>query len=134
MAQYFQNSALPPQFYPSSYTTATPNFYNVSPGAVPQQSNTNSGSLMTIFVSSEDEVKNYPVAPGLTVMLISFNLQKFWLKSTNTNGVPETAREFSFTEKLAAPETQKIQNGVTREEFDSLSKKIDKLIEDLGGK
>ena len=108
-------------FSPYNYQTAVPI-------QQPQQ-NTQSG-LMTIMVSSEDEMINYPVAAGVTVLLISFNLGKVWLKSTSTNGVPQQPRVFEFTEKTTIPP----QTGsVTREEFDSLSSKIDKLIAELGG-
>lgn len=110
-------------FAPNNFQTATP-----MPQAQPQQT---PGSIMTIFVNSEDEVRNYPVAAGVTVLLLSFNLKKFWLKSTSTNGVPESLREFPFEE--TTPQAPAQNGGVSREEFDSLSKKIDKLIADLGG-
>ena len=96
----------------------------------PLQPQQNQSGLMTIMVSSEDEMLNYPVAAGVTVLLISFNLGKFWLKSTSTNGVPQQPRIFDFTEKTTIQPTT---NGVTREEFDSLNQKIDKLIAELGG-
>ena len=105
--------------------------YNQTAVPYPQQPQQTPGSIMTIFVNSEDEVRNYPVAAGVTVLLLSFNLKKFWLKSTPTNGVPESLREFPFEE--TTPQTQPTGTGVSREEFDSLSKKIDKLIADLGG-
>lgn len=96
----------------------------------PQQSNA-TGSLMTIFVNSEEEVNNYPVAAGLTVLLISFNQKKFWLKSTDTSGVPQTPRVFEFDEKTPLQN----QNGsfVSRQEFSELNDKLDKLISELGG-
>lgn len=99
--------------------------------AQPQQMNTNNGGLMTIFVQSEEEVNNYPVAAGLTVLLISFGLKKFWLKSTDTSGVPQQPRSFSFNEETPLQN----QNGafVSRAEFSELSSKLDKLISELGG-
>lgn len=97
---------------------------------MPQQPQNNSGNIMTIFIGSEEEANSYPVAAGTTVLLLCFQQKKFWLKSTSTSGVPEQLREFSFDEKTPVPVAQ---GGVTREEFDSLSKKIDKLINDLGG-
>lgn len=126
MPAYNNNPQLNPQttvgnFSPYSYQTTVPI-------QQPQQ-NTQSG-LMTIMVSFEDEMINYPVAAGVTVLLISFNLGKFWLKSTSTNGVPQQPRIFDFTEKTTIQPTT---NGVTREEFDSLNQKIDKLIAELGG-
>lgn len=91
------------------------------------QQNTN---LMTVFVNTESEVNDYPVAAGLTVQLISFPLGKFWLKSTATNGVPMPLRTFSFVEEEAKTDKE---TGVTRKEFDDLSHKIDKLLKELGG-
>lgn len=118
-------------------TTTTPinpyQFNRQVPNWTLQQSNqqNNTGSLMTIFVNSEEEVANYPVAAGLTVLLISFNLNKFWLKTTDTSGVPQQPRSFTFEEKTPAIN----QNGsfVSRKEFENLSSKIDKLISELGG-
>lgn len=120
---YYPTQAAGINTVPNNFQTAVP-----MPQPQPQQT---PGSIMTIFVNSEDEVRNYPVAAGVTVLLLSFNLKKFWLKSTSTNGVPESLREFPFEE--TTPQTQPAGSGVTREEFDSLSKKIDKLIADLGG-
>lgn len=109
-------------FSPYSYQTALPM-------AQPQAQNS-SGNIMTIFIGSDEEANNYPVAAGTTVLLLCFQLNKFWLKSTSTSGVPEQLREFSFDEKTP---TLTAQGSVSREEFDKLSSKIDKLINDLGG-
>ena len=109
-----------------SYTGLIPNTI-----AQPQQMNTNNGGLMTIFVQSEEEVNNYPVAAGLTVLLISFGLKKFWLKSTDTSGVPQQLRSFSFNEET--PLQNQTGSFVTRAEFSELSTKLDKLISELGG-
>lgn len=109
-------------FSPYSYQTAVP--------MAQPQTQTNSGNIMTIFIGSEEEANSYPVAAGTTVLLLCFAKKKFWLKSTSTSGVPEALREFTFDETTqVAP----VPTGVTRDEFDALSKKIDKLINDLGG-
>lgn len=101
---------------------------NQIPQVQPHQQQT---SLLTVFVDSEAEVNDYPVAAGTTVQLISFKMGKFYLKSTATNGVPQPIRVFNFTEETAAPE---IQNGaVSRDEFNALNAKLDKLIAELGG-
>lgn len=93
----------------------------------------NSNSLMTVLVNSEDEVNNYPVAAGFTVMLVDFSHNKFWIKSTAMNGVPQPPRVFTISEISQQP--AQIQNGsvVTREEFDALNIKLSKLIANLGG-
>ena len=114
-------------FSPYNYQTAVP--------MPQQQAQQPSSNLMTIFVTSEEEVLNYPVAAGLTVLLLSFNLQKFWLKSTNTNGVPQPLRVFPFTEETQSS-NQVVNNQndlVTRDEFKALNEKLEKLINDLGG-
>ena len=92
----------------------------------------NTGSFMAVFVNGENEVNNYPVAPGLTVMLIDFNLNKFWLKSTGMNGVPQPIRTFPFEEEVL-PVSNQNGNSVSREEFEALNSKLDKLISELGG-
>ena len=114
--------------YPTTYTpTSYSNQIPVNQQPQPQQQT----SLLTVFVDSEAEVNDYPVAAGTTVQLISFKMGKFYLKSTATNGVPQPVRIFNFTEETKAPE---IQNGaVSRDEFNALNEKLNKLIQELGG-
>ena len=121
-------------YYPTNMGNATVSPYSyqtIVPMAQQPQPQQNSGSIMTVFINSEDEVNSYPVAAGTTVLLLSFSCKKFWLKSTSTSGVPEAIRVFPF-EETTSPQPSN-QNGVTREEFNALSSKIDKLINDLGG-
>ena len=118
---YYQTGAYNPIWSQTAYQ---------QPVQQPAQQTSN-GQLLTVFVDSETEVNDYPVAAGTTVQLISFKLGKFWLKSTATNGVPQPVRIFSFKEETPTPE---IQNGaVSREEFDALNTKLDKLLKELGG-
>ena len=134
MPTYNYQQPYPPQLYPytaSPYpsTQAAAQTYQMQPQ---QQS-----SLLTVFVSSEEEVNMYPVAAGVTVILISFNMGKFYLKSTGKNGVPEPIRKFSFSEDAAVSSVQtNNQNDgkyVGRDEFDALTKKLDDIVEKLGG-
>lgn len=120
--------------YQTAYTTnyTGQNYQTQMPMQQNQPQPQPSGSIMTVFVNTEDEVPGYPVAAGTTVLLLCFPAEKFWLKSTSTNGVPEALREFPFKEKTIAP-AQTNTNTVTRDEFNELSSKIDKLIQDLGG-
>lgn len=122
----FYNPYFPQTTYPT-YTQPVPNTQTSVPLQQPQQQT----SLLTVFVDSEAEVNDYPVAAGTTVQLISFKMGKFYLKSTATNGVPQPIRVFNFTEETKAPE---IQNGaVSRDEFNALNEKLNKLIQELGG-
>lgn len=92
------------------------------------------GSFVAVMVSGEAGAAAYPVAAGNTVLLIDFDSKTFWLKTTDANRIPQPLRKFEFTEIIQQPQT--IQNGVetvTREEFQQLSEKLNKLIEGLGG-
>lgn len=108
------------------YPTSVGGFNTQYQGTVPNQQ---TQPLMVALISSEDEMRNYIVAAGSSVILVAFNLGKFWLKSTSANGVPQQPREFIFNEKLPEPPTTPI----TRDEFNKLSEKVQKLIEELGG-
>ena len=120
----------PRQMIPYNYYDR-PNISSTGQVAQPQTQN----SILTIFVNSEEEVNFYPVAAGLTVMLVSFDLGKFWLKTTGKNGVPEPIRKFDFKEEIiAAPsQPQTDLNFATKDEMQLLSDKLDKLISSLGG-
>lgn len=104
----------------------------------PVQTVPEAGGFYTVLVNGEAGAAAYPVASGNTVMLMDFDSNKFWLKSTNVNGIPQQLRSFSFKEEI-----QEIQNGsnsVTRDEFVTLSnnvsvlsESVNKLIRELGG-
>lgn len=112
----------PNQPYTQGYQTSVP---------LPQQSQ---NTLLTVLVSSMDEVLNYPVAAGVTVLLIDFNGGTFWLKSTSKTGVPETLRAFDFKELVQSqPQNQNEMNFVTKDDFNALSDKLNALIDKLGG-
>lgn len=117
-----------PQYQSTSYPAAQPPTQQT---AVPLQQQGSNGNMLTVFVDTEAEVNDYPVAAGTTVQLISFKLNKFWLKSTATNGVPQPIRSFAFSEET--PKIQNEPNSVTRQEFDDLNRKLDKLLKELGG-
>lgn len=113
----------------SPYQATVAPTYNPNNYQQPQAYGT--GSLMTVFVDKDSDVTDYPVAAGTTVLLISFKLGKFWLKSTATNGVPQPLREFNFSE--LSQQSQNQNDPVSRAEFNALNEKIDKLLKDLGG-
>ena len=110
-------------------------------GNQPMQQDDN--SIMAVFVQGEAGATNYLVRSGTTVMPIDFQAGKFWLKS-NTGGIPQRMRHFVFKEIFPEQEqpnqSEKENASVTREEFDSLSKNVSaiannlqKLLADLGG-
>ena len=89
--------------------------------------------LITVLVQGEENANSYPVGIGNTVLLMDFEGGKFWIK-TNPSGIPQPPRSFSFTETTPQPAVQNgTINSVTREEFNALSSKLDKLLSELGG-
>ena len=86
--------------------------------------------LITVLVQGEEAVNRYPVGIGNTVLLLDFNSGKFWIK-TNPNGFPQQPRSFEFKE--TTPTNLQNEGVVSRDEFNSLSEKLDKLIAELGG-
>lgn len=127
MANPYYQSAVPPYL---GQPTTVPNYTQMQPTMQPQQQ---TNSLLTIFVNSEEEVNYYPVAAGVTVLLVSFNLGKFYVKSTGKNGVPEPLRVFNFTEETTHMVNQNEGQFVTKSDLDAVTDKLNKLIESLGG-
>ena len=109
MAQYNNNSYTYPNYF-GNY-----NLGNTMPTF-------NSTSQLTIVnVKGEEGAMNYPVAAGNTVLLMDFDSNQFWLKSTAQNGSPMPMRYFSFVEntpKVETPDTN--SQFVTKKELDDL--------------
>lgn len=90
----------------------------------PQQNN----NVMVVTVQGEAGARIYPVAAGNTVFLIDFDAHKFWLKSTDLNGMPSRFATFNFTEEIVQPNQGDV---VTRNEFNDLKKTIDNQFKQL---
>jgi len=101
----------------------------------------NENPFFTSFVNGESGANAYLVGAGRTGLLFDFNLGKFWIKETDSNGIPKPIRTFSFKEETPQPQTaQQNVNGVSRDEFTQLTKSVsmlsdsvNKLLKDLGG-
>ena len=109
MAQYNNNSYTYPNYFGND------NIGNQMPTF-------NSTSQLTIVnVKGEEGAMNYPVAAGNTVLLMDFDSNQFWLKSTAQNGSPMPMRYFSFVEntpKVETPDTN--SQFITKKELDDL--------------
>ena len=103
---------------------------------VPQQQ-VNQGLL---WVSGEVGAKSYLVAPNSTVLLMDSDAQRFYLKSADNAGMP-SLRIFEYTEVTNVPQnTPQALNTdlkeldskyVTREEYDSLKRQYEAIMERL---
>ena len=92
----------------------------------PQQQN---NSVSVVTVQGEAGARIYPVAAGNTVLLIDFDIKKFWLKSTDLNGMPSRFAAFSFTEEIKP--ANDTDNFISRNEFNELKQSIDNQFKNL---
>ena len=89
-----------------------------------------------IWVQGEEGAKAYMVAAGNSVLLMDSENSTFYIKSTDTSGMPQPLRIFDYTERTAAQkqptQAAQVQAGefVTRAEFDALSARFDALAAD----
>ena len=86
-----------------------------------------------IWVQGEAAARAYMVAAGNSVLLMDSDESVFYLKSTDSSGMPQPMRIFDYTErtqpgaiKTAAP----ADNFVTREEFDALAQRLNAFIKE----
>ena len=95
---------------------------------MPYQQQQQNNSVTVVTVQGEAGARIYPVAAGNTVFLVDFDAHKFWLKSTDANGMPSRFAAFNFTEEV----TPQVQGDiVTRNEFNDLKKSIDAQFKQL---
>lgn len=92
----------------------------------PQQQN---NSVAVVTVQGEAGARIYPVAAGNTVLLIDFDSKKFWLKSTDLNGMPSRFAAFNFTEEIK--QANDTDNFISRNEFNELKQSIDNQFKNL---
>lgn len=89
-----------------------------------------------IWVQGENGAKAYLVAPNTTVLLMDSEGDRFYLKSTDTSGMPLPLRTFEYHE-MAQNAENKAAGGqedafVTREEFEALKRAVEGLKEPKG--
>ena len=81
--------------------------------------------LSVVPIDTDEQITNYPVASGNTVLFINFNTNRMCFKSTNTNSVPMPLQWASFTYDQVQsnnqyPQNQNAVQSVSRQEFDEL--------------
>lgn len=83
-----------------------------------------------IWVQGEAGAKSYLVANGASVLLMDSEKQTFYIKSADAAGMP-SMRTFDYTERNAPvtppSSTQDAPEYVTREELNTLTKRLDAL-------
>ena len=59
-----------------------------------------------LWVQGEAGAKSWAVAPGKSVMLMDSESNTFYIKSSDTSGMPMPLRIFDYTERTAQQQTQ----------------------------
>lgn len=78
-----------------------------------------------IWVQGEAGAKAYPVAPGLSVLLMDSEKDCFYIKTTDASGVPMPLRTFTYTEVVQSQQARQPEpQYVTREEFEELKRML----------
>ncbi len=78
-----------------------------------------------IWVQGEAGAKAYPVAPGLSVLLMDSEKDCFYIKTTDASGVPMPLRIFTYTEVVQSQQARQPEpQYVTREEFEELKRML----------
>lgn len=97
-------------------------------GYPPQPQYQQNNNVIVVTVQGEQGASMYPVAAGNTVLLIDFNLKKFWIKATDINGLPSKFAAFTFKEDV---KTQNTNNFVPRNEFDEWKQSMDAQLQKI---
>lgn len=120
-------------YYPNSYnpyTNYAQQMQNNQPMMQNQSGQQNQG---LIWVSGEVGAKSYLMAPNSTVMLMDSETSRFFIKSTDSAGMP-TIRTFEYKEcSQSLPQSPQNEEKnlseqfATKEEYRALSEKYEKL-------
>jgi len=74
------------------------------------------------WVQGEAGAKSYPIAPGQSVLLMDSEDNIFYIKSSDTSGMPMPLRIFDFKERVATSKEvsnqQPTNEYITRKEFE----------------
>lgn len=129
---------MPSYFQPvNPYTPYQNQFQYQQPQAVyqPQVSQINTaaqsnGSQGIVWVQGETGAKSYLVAPNQSVLLMDSESNTFYIKSSDTSGMPLPLRVFDYTERTS--EKKDVlqdsvidpKNYVTHEEFEKFKNEV----------
>lgn len=104
--------------------------------SVPQQTQQTTSDIN--WVQGEADAKSRPVAAGHSVILMDTEESVMYIKTVDASGMPQPLRIFDYKERQPQTKTAEVarpqgpDNSVTREEFNALSEKVDRLIKGEG--
>ena len=118
--------------FPMNYQPIYPQYSYVPQQQVVAQQTVQQNDNGILWVQGEASAKSWAVAPGKSVMLMDSESNTFYIKSSDTSGMPMPLRIFDYKERnVQQSQPQLVQHNeidtskfVTREEF---NKKLDEL-------
>lgn len=125
--------------YPATYSPyQTPVQYQApqTPSLTTQPTVPTSNNSGIIWVQGEAGAKAYPVGAGNSVLLMDSEAECFYIKSTDTSGMPMPLRVFQYSEVVQTQPNNNTQSNnkepqqidtsefVTRTEFEELKKAL----------
>lgn len=119
--------------FPMTYQQMYPQYNYVPQQQVVQQPQTQVNDNGILWVQGEAGAKSWAVAPGKSVMLMDSESNTFYIKSSDTSGMPMPLRIFDYKERTA----QQPQNEIVRHEeidtskfvtWDALDKKLNEIL------
>lgn len=89
------------------------------------------------WVQGEADAKSRPVAAGHSVILMDTEDSVMYIKTVDQSGMPQPLRIFDYKEREPQGKTAGVINtpvpdAVTREEFNALAEKVDKILKGEG--
>lgn len=113
----------PPQGATYPAASVTPNSINQYN---PQNNVNNLTNVLVVPVNGREGVDSYPVAMGMTVLLMDYANKKFWLKS-NDGLSPKIVEHIFSIEGESNNKEDKAPEFVTKKEFLSLKKTVESM-------
>lgn len=78
-----------------------------------------------IWVQGEAGAKSFLVAPGQSVLLMDSESNSFFIKSSDTSGMPLPLRVFDYVERVVEKKETASPDFITREEFERRMKDLE---------
>ena len=118
--------------FPVTYPQMYPQYNYVQPQQVVQQPQTQQNDSGILWVQGEAGAKSYLVGAGNSVLLMDSENSVFYIKSTDTSGMPMPLRIFDYSERTAEQHTDTATSAPNVNLDDYVTKaELDKRLEQI---
>lgn len=98
---------------------------------------TNQNNSSIIWVQGEAGAKAYPVAAGNSVLLMDSESECFYIKSTDSSGIPMPLRTFTYNEIVQTQQTKNQDTTAmyaTQDDLNQLRQELKQALDELNSK